>query len=165
LWPLEVERKRRNETRVVRLVHGVGCVSPKHYAWVTAALFAAVAAAVIVHLGVGGVIPGYTRGFSVFLDVVVAVVWIAATLAALAHRTWPGLFLALAASLVTVGYGVLFTVAYRAVGVLFVLAAGAQLFCVVHAARAFLEPEPEHRRASRPPILRALHRLRLRHSH
>jgi hypothetical protein len=119
---------------------------PARYAYVAGVLFAAEAAFAIVHRLAGGRYPGFTHTHDVVIDLGLAVIWSAAAVACLIHRSWPAFVVAFVGSAVSVIHGVMFSVALThrgpyGVGIPFLIAATVQFYCAVHDAPAFLEGE------------------------
>lgn len=119
---------------------------PVRYAYVAGVLFAAEAAFAIVHRLAGGRYAGFSHIHDVVIDLGLAVIWSAAALACLIHRSWPAFVIAFVGSAVSVIHGVLFSIATTdhgpfGVGIPFLVAAAVQFYCAVHDAPAFLAAE------------------------
>jgi hypothetical protein len=142
-------------------------MQPATYARVAATTFAAQTVFAVVHLATGGTYPGYTHGYSVFSDVLVAIVWGASAVAGLTQRPWQGHFVMLTGMLLSFWHGVMVSVALSdrgpyGVAIPLLLAGGIQAYCIWHQPPAFFEPRPERAAVPHRPLLERLH---LRHTH
>jgi hypothetical protein len=114
-------------------------MSPKRYAQAAAVLFAAEAVFAILHLALGGRYPTFTHASSIVIDVVLALVWIAAAVASLTPQTWPAPFLMMFGASVSAMHGFVYTVSTNdsgplGVGLPFLAAAAVQFYCTFKAA-------------------------------
>jgi hypothetical protein len=143
-------------------------VSPKRYALVACALFAAQAIFAVVHLALGAKYASFTHAYSVVTDVLLAVAWATAAVASLMPLTWPAPFLMMCGASVSAMWGFVYTAATNdhgptVVGLPFLAAAGLAFYCTFRAAPPLTPVVPK---PAAPRSRRAVAWLpRLRHTH
>jgi hypothetical protein len=123
-----------------------------------ALVFVALAAFAIVHRAVGGNYWGVTPAGNVVVDVMLAVVWLAAAAAAVLRRGFPLYFLAMSGAAVALIHGLMFSVVSRGTGagVPFLVAAVAITLLLTRSRSAWDTDVTAHAEAPRPTRWRPL---------
>jgi hypothetical protein len=99
-------------------------LKPRHYAEIAALIFAAQGAFAIIHRLRGAEYAGYVHDFNVVTDVGLAVLWLAAATAAMLHRGSRAFDLTCFATLTSLVFGTMFSIASaRGLGLPFMVAA------------------------------------------
>jgi hypothetical protein len=146
-------------------------MKPATYAKLAALLFAAQAIFAVVHRLVGGEYRGFTHVHNVVIDILLAVIWTAATVTALMRRPPKAGVLLVLGAIASLMHGLMFNLTSadegpRGAGIPFLLAAIVESLFIVRAAPAFQvvgRETPEARREE--PRHRHFFPLRPRHTH